>query len=97
MIATKKDIGKTMIPADNSYSQSLRDGLYPDCNNGFGLAGASGYNIQAVPVRITSEPFTITVIKNSQFPEIKAEGVTRRMIIVDYEGEKYLILNSFKN
>lgn len=82
-------IGQEFYPVDNSYSQDLRNGNYPDINRGAALAG--NYKIPAVRVKILSEPFFLS-LENS----IGGTSV-QEMVIVEYKKKKFLVLNMFRS
>src|SRR5690606_21948915 len=89
MQATKEDIGKILYPVDNSYSQDLTTGEYPQVGKSkAGLAGA--YNIPAVPVKLVFGPITL------ETPQTFSLGIKQHeFFIVEYEDRNYLILNNF--
>lgn len=85
--STKDDIGKEFYPVDNSYSQHLSNGEYPKINNGCALAGSSCQ--ESVKVKILTEPLFISIIN------VLGNPVTQEFVMVEYSGDKFLVLNIF--
>lgn len=91
---TKDDIGRELYPIDNSWSQDLKTGERPKCNNGVALAGNA--DIAPVLVKIISEPYKM--ISGNYSPEYDQTDVANDVheyVIVEYKENKYLILNYF--